>query len=86
MPPRSRSVAGVYGRVAHLADMRDKRYRLAVTAAMGKDFDGVVVKDGACDCSVSCAACCGSVSRAACVQRGGWWRQRMFMKRSLEPL
>ncbi len=37
---------GVYGRVAHLADMRDKRYRLAVTAAMGKDFDGVVVKDG----------------------------------------
>lgn len=35
----------VYGRVAHLADMRDKRYRLAVTAAMGKDFDGVVVKD-----------------------------------------
>ena len=36
----------MYGRVAHLADMRDKRYRLAVTAAMGKDFDGVVVKDG----------------------------------------
>lgn len=45
-PPLSRSCVGVYGRVAHLADMRDKRYRLAVTAAMGKDFDGVVVKDG----------------------------------------
>lgn len=43
----------MYGRVAHLADMRDKRYRLAVTAAMGKDFDGVVVKDGAC-----AAPCC----------------------------
>lgn len=37
---------GVYGRVAHLADIRDKRYVLAVTAAMGKDFDGIIVKDG----------------------------------------
>lgn len=35
----------VYGRVAHLADIRDKRYVLAVTAAMGKDFDGIIVKD-----------------------------------------
>ena len=38
--------AGVYGRVAHLADIRDKKCVLAVTAAMGKDFDGVVVRDG----------------------------------------
>jgi hypothetical protein len=38
---------GVYGRVAHLADIRDRRYLLAVTAAMGKDFDGIIVKDGA---------------------------------------
>jgi len=36
----------VYGRVAHLADIRDKRYVLALTAAMGKDFDGIIVKDG----------------------------------------
>ena len=38
--------AGVYGRVAHLAEIRDKRYVLAVTAAMGRDFDGIIVKDG----------------------------------------
>ena len=38
--------AGVYGRVAHLADIQDKRYVLALTAAMGKDFDGIIVKDG----------------------------------------
>jgi chromosome segregation ATPase len=36
----------VYGRVAHLAEIRDKRYVLAVTAAMGRDFDGIIVKDG----------------------------------------
>ncbi|KAI3423850.1 hypothetical protein D9Q98_009684 [Chlorella vulgaris] len=35
----------VYGRVAHLADIRDKRYLLAVTAAMGRDFDGIIVRD-----------------------------------------
>lgn len=35
----------VYGRVAHLADIRDKKYVLALTAAMGKDFDGIIVKD-----------------------------------------
>ncbi|PSC68712.1 structural maintenance of chromosomes 1 [Micractinium conductrix] len=35
----------VYGRVAHLADIQDKRYVLALTAAMGKDFDGIIVKD-----------------------------------------
>lgn len=36
----------MYGRVAHLADIRDKKYVLALTAAMGKDFDGIIVKDG----------------------------------------
>lgn len=40
--------AGVYGRVAQLADIRDKRYKLAVTAAMGRDFDGIIVRDGEC--------------------------------------
>ena len=46
LPRAAAAAAGVYGRVAHLADIRDKKCVLAVTAAMGKDFDGVVVRDG----------------------------------------
>jgi hypothetical protein len=74
--------------VAHLADIRDKRYKLAVTAAMGRDFDGIIVKDGGLRCCVARArfgpwTAALQQQRAACAQEGkcgqglgGCWLRR----------